>query len=352
MTTKTKLGAKTQSVIAKINKELGPGTVVTGDQMLPPPPRFPSGSLALDAILGGGWPANRFVEIIGEASHGKTAVCLKTIAVNQQRDPEFLTVWLGAEDYDDAWAEQLGVDNSRVIVINTNYMELAYQSTIDFLESQEVDLIVIDSLPALVPLQEDEKDSGEMSPGRGALLTNQFFRKAGASIKRSLVEAQRPVCCLVINQWRLMIGVQHGDPRTTPGGKGKDFSYSVRVEVRRADWIEVKVEGRGKKRIGQTIACRTIKNKTAPPQQVAEFDFYFREGGDVPKGSIDFGKEIVSLGILTGVIETTSAGRYQYQHKDELMKWHGAPKVLADVRQFPDLADALTTEVLDVMVKS
>lgn len=346
------IGSKTKSIIAKVNKELGPGTVVLGSDMIPPAQRFTSGSLALDAILGGGWPANQFSELIGEASHGKTAIALKTIAANQKRDPNFVAVWIGAEDYIDDWAAQLGVDNSRVIVINTNYMELAYQTTLEFLESMEVDLVVIDSLPALVPMQEDDKEMGEMSPGRGALLTNQFFRKAGAAIKRSMVEAERPVACLVINQWRLMIGVQHGDPRTTPGGKGKDFAYFVRLDVRRADWIEVKIEGQGKRRIGQTIACRTIKNKSAPPQQVAEFDFYFREGGDVAKGEIDFAKEIVSLGILTGVLETTSSGRYQYQHKDELLKWHGSGKVLDDVRQLPDLAEALTTEVLDVLVKS
>jgi recombination protein RecA len=346
------IGNKAKSIIAKVNKELGPGSVVMGDEMISEPPRFTTGSLALDAILGGGWPANQFSELIGEASHGKTTIALQTIAANQRRDPNFVTVWIGAEDYIDTWAATQGVDNSRVIVINTNYMELAYQTTLNFLESMEVDLVVIDSLPALVPMQEEEKESGEMSPGRGALLTNQFFRKAGAVIKRSLVEAERPVACLVINQWRLQIGVQHGDPRTTPGGKGKDFAYFVRLDVRRADWIEVKEEGKGKKRVGQTIACRTIKNKSAPPQQVAEFDFYFREGGDVPAGSIDFGKEIVSLGILYGVITTTSAGRYEYQFKDELLKWHGAPKVLASVRELPDLAEALTTEVLDVAVRS
>lgn len=346
------IGSKAKSIIAKVNKELGPDTVVIGSQMLAPPPRFPTGSLSLDAILGGGWPANRFIEIIGEASHGKTAVCLKTIAANQARDPNFVAVWIGAEDYYDDWAEQLGVDNDRVIVINTNFMELAYQTTLEFLESQEVDLVVIDSLPALVPMSEDDKEMGEMSVGRGALLTNQFFRKAQSAIKRSMTEAQRPVVCLVINQWRMMIGVSHGDPRTTPGGKGKDFAYSIRVEVRRADWLEIKVEGKGKRRIGQTIACRTIKNKTFPPQQVCEFDFYFREGGDVTKGDYDFAKEIVSLGITTGVLETTSSGRYQYQFKDDLLKWHGAPKVLEQVRQEPDLADALTNEVLDVLVKS
>lgn len=346
------IGSKTKSIIAKVNKELGPGTVVLGSDMIDAPPRFTTGSLALDVILGGGWPANQFSEIIGEASHGKTTIALKTIAANQARDPNFVAVWIGAEDYIDDWAAKQGVDNSRVIVINTNIMELAYQTTLEFLNSQEVDLVVIDSLPALVPMQEDEKESGEMSPGRGALLTNQFFRKAGAAIKRSLVEAERPVACLVINQWRLMIGVQHGDPRTTPGGKGKDFAYFVRLDVRRADWIEVKIEGQGKRRIGQTIACRTIKNKSAPPQQVAEFDFYFRDGGEIPAGQIDFAKEIVSLAILTDVLETTAAGRYQYQLKDELLKWHGKDKVLADVRQLPDLAEALTNEVMDVLVRA
>jgi recombination protein RecA len=346
------IGTKAKSIIAKVNKELGPGSVVLGDQMLAPPPRFTSGSLALDAILGGGWPANQFSELIGEASHGKTTIALQTIAANQKRDPNFVAVWIGAEDYIDSWAATQGVDNSRVIVINTNYMELAYETTLEFLASMEVDLVVIDSLPALVPMQEDEAESGTMAVGRGALLTNQFFRKAGASIKRSMVESQRPVACLVINQWRLMIGVQHGDPRTTPGGKGKDFAYFVRLDIRRSDWIEVKIEGAGKRRVGQTISCRTIKNKSAPPQQVAEFDFYFREGGEVPAGKIDFAREIVSLGIVTGILETTSAGRYEYHFKDDVLKWHGKDKVLDQIRQEPDLAEALTTEVLDLLVRT
>lgn len=346
------LGNKVKTIIAKVNKELGPGTVVLGDKMIAAPPRVTTGSLALDAILGGGWPANQFSELIGEASHGKTTIALQTIAANQKLDPNFVSVWIGAEDYVDDWAAKQGVDNSRVIVINTNYMELAYQTTLDFLESMEVDLVVIDSLPALVPMQEDDAESGTMAVGRGALLTNQFFRKAGAAIKRSLIEAERPVTCLVINQWRLMIGVSHGDPRTTPGGKGKDFAYFVRLDVRRSEWVEIKIEGQGKRRIGQTIVCRTIKNKSAPPQQVAEFDFYFREGGNVPAGHIDFAKEIVSLGIITGVLETTSSGRYQYTHKAELIKWHGAGAVLDQIRQEPTLAVALTAEVLDVLVKS
>lgn len=346
------LGPKTKSIIAKVNKELGPGTVALGTEMAEQPPRVSTGSLALDSALGGGWPANKFSEVIGEASHGKTTICLKTIARAQARDPQFIAVWIGAEDYVDDWAAALGVDNSRVIVINTNYMELAYETVLQFLDSMEVDMVVLDSLPALVPMQEDDAEMGTMAVGRGALLTNQFFRKAGAAIKRSMVEAQRPVTCLVINQWREKIGVMHGDPRTTPGGKGKDYAYAVRVEVRRSEWVELKIEGKGKRRIGQTISMRTIKNKSAPPQQVAEVDFYFREGGDVAKGDYDFAKEIVSLGIASGVLETTSSGRYQYQHKDDLIKWHGSAAVLDQVRQEPDLAEALTTEVLDILVRT
>ena len=347
----TTLGPKTRSIIAKVNKELGPGTVVLGADMVEAPPRVTTGSLALDGILGGGWPANQFSEVIGDPSSGKTTVCLKTIAANQARDPGFIAVWIGAEDYVDDWAAQLGVDNSRVIVINTNYMELAYETALQFLDSMEVDMVVIDSLPALVPMQEDDAEMGTMAVGRGALLTNQFFRKAGASIKRSLVEAQRPVTCLVINQWRFKIGVMHGDPRTTPGGQGKDYAYFVRAEVRRAEWMEQKTEGKGKKRIGQTIAIRTIKNKSAPPQQVAEVDFYFREGGDVPKGQYDFAKEIVTLGVMYDVIRRSGAW-YYYDFKDTELKWQGSDKVLDQVRQEPGLADALTTEVLDVLVRS
>lgn len=279
--------------------------------------------------------------MLSHNSHGKTALALKTIAANQERDPLWTAVWIAAEQWVPSYAAMLGVDTSRVIVVETNVMEEAYDAVIAFVESKAVDCVVLDSLPALVPGAEDEKDMDENTVGRGALLTGKFFRKVGKATKRSMLEDERPILGLIINQFRQKIGVMHGDPRTTPGGLGKNYSFFVRVEVRRDEWIEIGSSG-SKTRIGQAIKCRTIKNKTAPPQQVAYFDFYFDHGGAVPPGSYDFAKEIVSVGILREVIERRG-GWFYYADR----KWQGAPALLESIREEITLKEQLETDVLD-----
>jgi len=262
------------AIAAEINKKYGSGMVVRGSEVTDPIPRIPSGSLSIDLVLGGGWPANQWSEIIGDESSGKTAVALKTIAANQRRDPDFVAVWVAAEKWVVEYAEMCGVDPTRVFVVETNDMETAYDAVIAFAASKEVDLIVIDSLPALIPGDEDEKTMEGSTVGRGALLTGKFFRKVGKATKRSLTEAERPVAGIMINQWRQKIGVMYGDPRTTPGGVGKNYAYFIRAEIRRGDWVEIG-PAKDKTRIGQTIQLRTIKNKTAPAQRVAFVDYYF-----------------------------------------------------------------------------
>lgn len=256
------INAEALRVVAAINKKVGAGTVVLASQVRMPE-RIPTGSLTLDVVLGGGWPMNHWVEIVGEASHGKTAIALRTIAVNQERDPDFTVVWIAAEAFDTGYAKMCGVDTDRVLLVETNSMEDAFDSVIKFMESKAIDMVVVDSLPALVPGAEDEKTMEEFTVGRGAQLTNKFFRKVASATKRDLLEVERPVLGIMINQYRMKIGVMHGDPRTTPGGLGKDYAYSIRCEVKRDDWLEVGT-GQEKRRIGQTIRVRTIKNKTFP----------------------------------------------------------------------------------------
>jgi len=243
-------------VFNSINKKMGENTIVLGsdirDDVMG---RITTGSVAVDVALGGGWPINQWHEIVGEASNGKTALALKTIAANQKRDPEFTTVWVAAEQWVPGYAEMCGVDSSRVYVISTNLMEEAYEAVIQITESKSVDCIVIDSLPALVPSSENDKEMEESTVGRSALLTNKFFRKVGKASKRSLVDPERPFIGLMINQWRSKIGVMYGDPRTTPGGLGKDYAFFTRIEVKRDDWIETGT-GQEKRRIGQTIKVR------------------------------------------------------------------------------------------------
>ena len=291
--------------------------------------------------MGGGFPGNQWNELIGEPSHGKTALALKTIAANQSLNPEHTTVWVAAEQWVPEYAAMCGVDTTRVIVIETSIMEEAYQAVIQFAESKSVDAIVIDSLPALSPAPEMEKDMSEATVGRGALLTNKFFRVVGTAMKRSLIEDERPVLGLIINQYRMKIGVMHGDPRTTPGGEGKNYAFFTRCEVKRDEWIEIG-SGNNKVRVGQRIKVRTLKNKTAPPQRIAYFDFYFAEGGDCAPGEFDFAKEVASLAVVKGIIER-KGGWYYYGER----KWQGIEPVIASIREEVDLKEVIQKLVLE-----
>ena len=329
-------------IAASINKKLGTNTVVTASKMQLPK-RIPTGSLTLDVVLGGGWPMNHWVEIVGEASHGKTAIALKTIAANQKINPDFTAVWVAAENFDAEYARMCEVDTERVLVVETNSMEDAFDAVIEFCESKSVDMVVIDSLPALVPSAEDTKTMEEFTVGRGAMLTNKFFRKVGAATKRDLVEEERPILGIMINQYRMKIGVMHGDPRTTPGGLGKDYAYSVRCEVKRDEWLEVG-SGNDKRRVGQTIRVRTIKNKTFPPQQTAYLDFYFSDGGLLEPGQYDVAKEIVALSLLNGIVDRRGGWMYYGERK-----WQGAQALVDSLREELDLQAEITKAVMDTL---
>ena len=336
------INADARKVMAAINKRFGDSVVVVGEDIRGDLiSRITTGSTTFDYVLGGGFPANQWNELIGEPSHGKTAIALKTIAANQAINPEFTTVWVAAEQWVPEYAEMCGVDTSRVIVVETNIMEEAYDAVIAFAESKSVDAIVIDSLPALVPGPEDEKTMDEMTVGRGALLTNKFFRKAGAAMKRSLVENERPILGIIINQWRMKIGVMHGDPRTTPGGVGKDYAYFTRSEVKRDEWIE-SGSGNNKVRVGQRLKIRVTKNKTAPPQQVAYVDFYFQDFSIYEAGDYDTSKEVAAMAIVKGIVDRRGGWIYYGERK-----WQGQEALVNSIREEVDLFEELRKAVLD-----
>lgn len=335
------LNADAQRVMAAINKRFGANVAVIGENIRKDLiNRVTTGSTTFDYVLGGGFPANQWNELIGEPSHGKTAIALKTIAANQAENSDYTTVWVAAEQWVPEYAEMCGVDTSRVIVIETNIMEEAYDAVIAFAESKSVDAIVIDSLPALTPGPEAEKNMDEMTVGRGALLTNKFFRVVGQAMKRSLIEDERPVLGLIINQYRMKIGVMHGDPRTTPGGEGKNYAFFTRSEVRRDEWIE---EGTGtnKTRVGQRIKIRTIKNKTAPPQRIAYVDFYFQDSGIYEAGDFDFAKEVAAMAIVKELVERRGGWVYYGERK-----WQGQEAFVATLREEVDLLDEIRDKVL------
>jgi len=332
-----------KKIAALLNKRFGDNVVVVASDIRADLiPRITSGSTTLDYVLGGGFPGNQWNELVGEASHGKTAVALKTIAANQKLNPDHTTVWVAAEQWVPEYAAMCGVDTSRVIVIETNIMEEAYDAVIAFAESKSIDAIVIDSLPALSPKPEMEKNMDELTIGRGAMLTNKFFRVVGSAIKRSLVEDERAVLGIVINQYRMKIGVMHGDPRTTPGGEGKNYAFFTRCEVRRDEWIEIGPSG-NKVRIGQVIKVRSLKNKTAPPQRVAFFDFYFAPGGDCAPGEYDFAKEIAAMSVLNDIVERKGAWYYYGERK-----WQGTDALIASIREEIELKEELAKKVIEL----
>lgn len=325
-----------EAIIASVEKKYGPGIIIKGSDAKQNIPRTTTGILAFDLMLGGGWPTNQWSEIIGNESSGKTAVAYKTIAANQALDPDYTALWVAAEDYVPEYAAAIGVDLDRLWVVENNVMEEVYDLVIRVLDNRAVDCIVIDSLPALIPSDEAEKSMEEFTMGLGARLTGKFLRKSGKAQKRSIIEGEddRPCTGLIINQWREKIG-GYGDPRTTPGGKAKNFHYFVRCEVARDEWISLK----GDDKIGQSIRAKTLKNKTFRPQQSATVDFYFADGGGFSFGDFDTIKDMVNIGISLGII--TRAGAY-YRYKDQ--QWQGKDNLVQAFREDIDLQETLRNE--------
>jgi recombination protein RecA len=295
--------AQTLELFVKdINKTYGDGTAVRASDIIVPD-RMTTGSFAFDCALGGGWPVNQWHEIIGESSAGKTATILKTIAANQEIDPDFHAIWIAAEYFDKGYARMLGVNTDRVLVVNERIMENAFEITLNASEKRVTDLCVIDSLPAMTPGEEAEKAMDEFTTAMGARLTNKFFRKQGTSGRRSMIDPDdRPFTGFLINQWRSKIGVMFGDPRTTPGGKGKDFACFTRVEIKRAEWLSVGVDKK-KVAVGQIIQAQTLKNKSFPPRKVATFPFYFEDSERGAAGSYDVPEELTNMALAYDLLE-------------------------------------------------
>lgn len=325
-------------VQARLNKKYGKGAVVVASDMRTYP-KITTGSLGLDIALQGGWASNQWHEVYGNPSDGKTGLAYATIRANQAINPDFTVAWVASEPFYAPYAEMCGVDTSQVILVETNIMEDAYGAVIDYIDSKSVDLVVIDSYPALVPALEDGKDVGELSPGRGAFLTNQFFRKVGKVMRRSSETEERAVTGLLLNQWRMKIGISFGDPRTVPGGMGKDFACFTRLELARDEWIEGG-SGKERQRIGQTVRATTKKSKSSPRERKALYDIYFDKGGPVPPGRIDYAKELVTEADLQGIVD--KAGNW---FTYEGMRFNGRQSFADGLRELPDLMNKLDREV-------
>jgi recombination protein RecA len=293
------------------DKRYGPDSLLLASKVIPPPPRISTGSLSFDAALGGGFPANQWTEIVGNESSGKTSLVLKTIAHQQSVQKGYTVFWASSEPWDPSLAAMCGVDSEGVYLLEENVMELVFEKVLEFVEARAADMIVIDSYPALVTALEDKKDVGETTMG-GAKILNLFMRKGTKASKRSLLDSDDlPFCGIIINQWREKIGVMHGDPRTTPGGKGKNFWMYCRIDVRRDEWI---VNSR-KEKVGQVIKIVVMKMKGARPQQVGVTDFYFADDEQMKAGEYDYFKALLYLADLYELIPRKGTGYVGPSHE-------------------------------------
>lgn len=309
-----------QELASDINKKMKAPILILGSSARQEVPHITTGILAYDLALGGGWAKNQWNEIVGLESSGKTALCYKTIAANQALDPDFIALWVAAEEYVPSYAASFGVDLDRMWVVETNEMEPALDLVLKAVANRAVDLVVLDSLPSMVTLTEMNKDMDEPSVATGAQILSRFFKKSAVAQRRSLTDEERGCTMIAINQWRDKIGVMFGDPRTTPGGKAKNYYFFTRMEVTNAEWI--KESSSIEDRVGQTIKTRVFKNKTYRPQQVAQVDFYFADtkNGAFKMGQFDTIKDIVNVCLSLGVIErrgaTYSFNEHTWRGKD------------------------------------
>jgi recombination protein RecA len=336
--------ATIEELAADVNKKLGDDLIIVGSQAKQEIPRITTGILGYDLATGGGWAANQWNEIVGDESSGKTAICYKTIAANQALDPEFVALWVAAEEYVPSYAANFGVDLDRLWVVETNEMETALETVLKAVDNRLIDMVVIDSIPALVTTTEVEKKMDEASVATGAQILSRFFKKSAKAQRRSLTEDDRQCTMLAVNQWRDRIGVTRGDPRTTPGGKAKNYYFFVRMELRRDDWLSTgsKIEDR----CGQVIKCRTIKNKTYRPQQVAVVDFYFADAFGFHAGQFDEVKDIANVCMFLDIIERKGAW-FHYEGE----KWKGKDTLFQAVREDLTLQASLRKAAFDAVLK-